>query len=275
MARSRNIKPGFFMNEILAEIEPLGRLLFAGLWTIADRAGRLEDRPKKIKAEVLPYDDCDIEKLLNDLHSYGFIFRYQVNGVRYIQIINFKKHQNPHKNEAPSSIPEPNEHSTSTVQISEVHNTNPADSLNLDPDSLNPIDTVGLTPDHAPQPEKIPYAEIIDYLNQVCGTDFKHSTKSSRDHIKARWNEGFRVGDFKTVISKKARDWLTDPEHVQYLRPITLFGTKFESYLNQREAEKGGGKPREPTAADRRNTGASDRVNWDKFYAPGAGPPKM
>ncbi|MEG6521114.1 DnaD domain-containing protein [Desulfotomaculum sp. 1211_IL3151] len=139
MARARNIKPGFFLNDELAEIEPLGRILFAGLWTIADREGRMEDRPKKIKASVLPYDNCDIDNLLNQLANKGFIFRYEVDGCKYIQIINFSKHQNPHKNEAPSSIPAPYLHSTSTVQVQEENTTNPADSLNLIPDSLNPI----------------------------------------------------------------------------------------------------------------------------------------
>lgn len=273
MARSRNIKPGFFTNDVLAEIEPLGRLLFAGLWTIADRAGRLEDRPKKIKAEILPYDDCDVDKLLNSLYSYGFILRFQVNGVGYIQIVNFSKHQNPHKNEAPSSIPEPTEHGTCTVQAPEGHSTNRADSLNLDPDSLNPIDNVEPPPD--PVPEKIPYGEIIDYLNQTCGASYKASTKVTKEHIEARWREGFRLKDFKVVIENKARDWLRDPEMVQYLRPPTLFGTKFESYLNQREAEKRGGKPpREPTTG-KSNTGGGDGSNWDGFYAPGAAPPKV
>lgn len=105
MARARNIKPGFFANDQLAEIEPLGRLLFAGLWTIADREGRLEDRPKKIKAALLPYDDCDIDNLLTALHYAGFISRYVVDGQNYIQIINFAKHQNPHPKEALSIIP--------------------------------------------------------------------------------------------------------------------------------------------------------------------------
>ena len=54
--RARNIKPGFFKNDTLAELEFAARLLFIGLWGLADRAGRLEDRPKKIKAEVFPYD---------------------------------------------------------------------------------------------------------------------------------------------------------------------------------------------------------------------------
>ena len=73
MARSRNIKPGFFLNDVLSEIEPLGRLLFAGLWTIADKAGRLRDSPKKIKACILPYDDCDVNNLLNELWKRKFI----------------------------------------------------------------------------------------------------------------------------------------------------------------------------------------------------------
>lgn len=134
MARSRNIKPGFFTNDELAEIEPLGRLLFAGLWTIADREGRLEDRPKKIKAEILPYDDCDVDDLLQQLHDRNFIIRYEVDGKRYIQVVNFKKHQNPHVKEPPSTIPAPDLHHTSTVQAPEENRTDPADSLNLIPD---------------------------------------------------------------------------------------------------------------------------------------------
>ena len=120
MARARNIKPGFFANDRLAECDPLARLLFAGLWTIADREGRLEDRPKRIKAEVLPYDSCDAECLLQQLEDGGFIERYSVNGSNYIQVLAFCKHQNPHKNEADSVIPSPDnkqaqyKHSTST-----------------------------------------------------------------------------------------------------------------------------------------------------------------
>lgn len=105
MARSRNLKPGFFVNDKLADVEPLGRLLFAGLWTIADREGRLGDRPRRIKAEILPYDDCDVDNLLNQLETHGFIQRYEVNGNDYIQILNFSKHQNPHPREAESEIP--------------------------------------------------------------------------------------------------------------------------------------------------------------------------
>lgn len=135
MARSRNIKPGFFLNDKLADVEPLGRILFAGLWCIADRKGRLEDRPRRIKAEVLPYDNCDLDDLLNQLVKHGFIIRYEVDGEAYIQVTNFMKHQNPHKNERDSEIPAPDCSHTSTIQAPEHSDTNPADSLNLIPDS--------------------------------------------------------------------------------------------------------------------------------------------
>jgi hypothetical protein len=174
MARSRNIKPGFFTNDELAECSPLARLLFAGLWTIADKEGRLDDRPKKIKALVLPFDNVDCDDCLNQLHERQFISRYSVEGNPYIQIANWKKHQNPHCKEAASEIPEqcdaqpepeqapvkhetdsakeqakeiqpveikaaPEKHSAGTVQEPVENNLNPADSLNLIPDSLNLI----------------------------------------------------------------------------------------------------------------------------------------
>ncbi|MBK8772818.1 MAG: hypothetical protein IPM06_20640 [Rhizobiales bacterium] len=120
MARARNLKPSFFTNDKLAELDPLGRLLFAGLWTIADREGRLEDRPKRIKAEILPYDDADADKLLLDLQAAGFIMRYSVNGGRFIQVLAFTKHQNPHVREGPSTIPAPDKHSASTVPSPEI-----------------------------------------------------------------------------------------------------------------------------------------------------------
>lgn len=107
MARARLIKPGFFTNDELAEVPLEGRLLFAGIWTIADREGRLEDRPKRIKAEVMPFDNIDTEALLADLESRGFITRYTVAGQRLIQVTSFLKHQSPHPREVPSKLPPP------------------------------------------------------------------------------------------------------------------------------------------------------------------------
>jgi len=108
MSRSRNIKPGFFKNEDLAECSFAARLCFAGLWTLADREGRLEDRSKRIKGELFAFDSIEVEPLLQELVSRGgFILRYQVGDQALIQILNFHKHQNPHHREAPSVLPAP------------------------------------------------------------------------------------------------------------------------------------------------------------------------
>jgi hypothetical protein len=121
MPRARLLKPGFFTNEALGELSPLHRICYEGLWTIADREGRLEDRPKRIKLQVLPFDDVDIDQILTDLAQHNFIRRYVANGDYYIAIPTFLKHQNPHVNESKSAIPAPpktanKQHRASTVQ---------------------------------------------------------------------------------------------------------------------------------------------------------------
>lgn len=78
-----------------------------------------------------------------------------------------------------------------------------------------------------------PYGEIIDFLNLKTGKKFKASSKATQRLIKARFNEGFTVDDFKRVIDHKCSDWLNDSKMSEYLRPDTLFGTKFEGYLNK------------------------------------------
>jgi hypothetical protein len=107
MARTRLIKPGFFSNDLLAECDPLARLLFAGLWTIVDRDGRMVDRRARIKAQLLPYDDCNIDHLMGQLVARGFIEVYAVDGVPYLQVTGFAKHQRPHKKELSENLPEP------------------------------------------------------------------------------------------------------------------------------------------------------------------------
>jgi hypothetical protein len=107
MARIRSIKPEFFLDEELAALSPLHRILFAGLFGQADREGRLEDRPDRIKAQVLPYDRCCVDQMLTKLHSAKFITRYEAGGKRYIEIRTFKKHQHPHVKEPISTIPAP------------------------------------------------------------------------------------------------------------------------------------------------------------------------
>ena len=81
--------------------------------------------------------------------------------------------------------------------------------------------------------DNVPYQEIVNYLNNSAGTNYRASSKKTRELIKARINEGFTLEDFKVVIEKKTREWINDNKMKAYLRPETLFGTKFEGYLNQ------------------------------------------
>lgn len=82
-----------------------------------------------------------------------------------------------------------------------------------------------------------PFKEIIDYLNLRTNSHYKYSTDKTKSLIKARINDGFTLDDFKNVIDKKYDEWVgTDME--KYLRPETLFGNKFESYLNQKTTNK-------------------------------------
>jgi hypothetical protein len=113
--RTRMLKPEFFGDEDLGNIDPLLRIYYAGLWCAADKEGRLEDRPVSLKKKILPYDDIADEWPLIELakpkavnkNRQPFILRYEVNGEKYIQILQFRKHQFPHHTEKNSKIPPP------------------------------------------------------------------------------------------------------------------------------------------------------------------------
>jgi hypothetical protein len=106
--RSRNIKPGFFKNEELAECPFEGRILFCGLWCLCDREGRMEYRPRKIKAELFPYDEgIDVDRLVRQLEERGFVRRWSVEGMGFLEVLKFREHQNPHHRESQSVIPSP------------------------------------------------------------------------------------------------------------------------------------------------------------------------
>jgi hypothetical protein len=141
MSRSRNIKPGFFRNEVLVELPFEYRLLYIGTWTHADREGRFEDRPLKIKMELFPADNIDVDAGLHALQEKGFLLRYSVGGAGYCQIIAWAKHQNPHHREQPSLIPAPVKPEACPRLEADKPDTSRADSLfsdSLSSDSLIP-----------------------------------------------------------------------------------------------------------------------------------------
>ena len=121
----------------------MARLVFIGLWCEADREGRMEYRPKRLKATLLPYDDaCSMHDLIMELASRGFVRIYKVAGSEYLEVCNFRKHQQPHHKEAASTIPQPSQedshvhgkHEQSTAQAS-VNQSAPCPTDSLIPDS--------------------------------------------------------------------------------------------------------------------------------------------
>jgi uncharacterized phage protein (TIGR02220 family) len=230
--RARNIKPGYFKNECLADCNPLARILFAGLWCLSDKEGRFEWRPRRIKAEVLPYDDCEIDKLLGQLVKCGFLEYYSMNGSEYGAVVNFKDHQNPHPKDAPSKLPEP----PGKTDSEELHGNSGNSALNLE--SLN-LESGILNKSTVEQKRStVPFQEIIFHLNLISSRNFSPKTKSSRNLIKARWDEGRTLEDFKRVHKIKWEEWKSDDEMMKFYRPETLYNAKhFESYLNQRTDE--------------------------------------
>ena len=210
--RARNIKPGFFKNDTLAELDFAGRLLFIGLWGIADRDGRLEDRPKKIKAEIFPYDDVDVDSFLGELAKRNFIIRYEADGGRYIQIVNFDKHQNPHPRETPSTIPAP----AGSCQGNALDMPSRAESPSLTTESsfqgllTTPTEAVTLvesttTPENNPQQKKEEFAVVVDLLaKNICLVSNQVEADMIRDWL-AQMPPGWVAGAIRQAALGKAR----------------------------------------------------------------------
>lgn len=178
MPRARMIKPKFFLNEDLAELGSMAQVLFIGLWTVADCEGRLEDRPKRLKASLMPYYDCDVDGVLQGLAECGFILRYEVGGVRFIQIYHWREHQYPHKNEDASIIPQPGAVGLEVVPTPEKIQSVPdfiestpenigstSQVFGLDTSNLDPLESVSppISPPTGGEPSDN-FTEFADYV---------------------------------------------------------------------------------------------------------------
>lgn len=246
MARARNIKPSIMDNEDLAELPALHRLLFIYLWMLADREGRLEDRPKRIAAKALPYDrDADVEEILTGLQRFGFIDRYQADGKAVIQVVAFAKHQSPHVRESESELPAKEQ---GTAKVVPEHNlgsdeASPGSPDSLIADSLIPEENnmsgkpdVGPAEEPKSKPVKATNAqarEILAYLNARTGCDYR-DVESNLSLIRARIDEGYSVQEVKAVIDDREAKWRGNDKMWPYMRPETLFGArKFSGYVGQ------------------------------------------
>ena len=188
MARARNIKPAFFLNEDLVEMPFEVRLLFIGLWTVADREGRLADRPKHIKMAVFPADEGDVDKGLQMLADAKLINRYVVKNERFIEIPNFLKHQTPHYKEKASLIPASGKTKASPRQTQDKPPLNP--DIRND-DSLNPDIRIPDTHD--------PVLEVFENWRTVLNHPKSELDKKRKDRIKARFADGFTLDELMLV----------------------------------------------------------------------------
>lgn len=226
MARARLLKPGFFRNEHLAELPPLTRLLFAGLWTIADRAGRLEDRPKRIKADLLPWDDAvDCHVLLAQLDAAGFITRYAVDGVMFIQIDKFAHHQHPHQREPESLIPEiPSNYakpSAGLVLGTALHGTGPAESES-ESESVTESESDTVTPTvECSEAGKPPAEPVVAWMWFPC-VGREKAWPLVPKQIQA-WHEQYPHMDIEAEL-RKAEAWLeADPRRRKSAKGMPRF----------------------------------------------------
>jgi hypothetical protein len=125
MGRIRTIKPEFFLNDDLADLdEETGlpvRLAYIGLWCQCDREGRFEWRPKRLKPQILPYDSTCMERVLHALTTRGFVVKYVENGREFGWIPGFAQHQVVNNKERNSTLPSPNENNILTRECREGH----------------------------------------------------------------------------------------------------------------------------------------------------------
>ncbi|KKM93305.1 hypothetical protein LCGC14_1209800 [marine sediment metagenome] len=226
MARSRNIKPGFFKNEQIGDCSLAARLLFVGLWTLADYRGVLECRPRRIGVEIFPFDrKLDIEKLLTELQNQRLIALFRETEKDWIHVCNFTKHQNPHKKEreAGSTLPDPtNTRPTpgNTGASTELAGLIP-DSLILIPDSTTscpaPLRGTGPNDDDC---LKDPHTKEIMVFPIKGDPRLWHCPQSKVNE----WCATF--GDSMNVVAeiRRARQWLLDnPTNQKTARGMVKF----------------------------------------------------
>lgn len=139
------------------------------------------------------------------------------------------KRQSKHASKTVSEMESEEGSTTASKKASEIYSS----SLLPLPDSPSEEEGCG------EEDGAIPYAEIVAALNEAAGTSYRPTSKKTRQLIHARWAEGFRLPDFEAVIETMAQAWSSDPKMCAYLRPETLFGPKFEGYLNRPRPRKG------------------------------------
>jgi len=229
MARTRSIKPEFWSDEKLAQISLQARLLYIGLWTTCDDAGRTKAHPIWLRSQIFPYDsfpEKQIEAWLKELIDLNRIVPYTINGERYFTVPKFHEHQKiQHPSPARNPDPPPDSIEKAHEEYGEIHEESGEAHEQTETETETETETILKC--------RVEPRQIIEYLNQKLGTRFKNGNSATQKLIHARIKEGFTLENFHYVIDLKYEQWNDDPKMKGFLRPQTLFGTKFESYLQE------------------------------------------
>jgi len=238
MARIRQIKPEFFDDPDLGDISIGANLLFIGMWTLADREGRLEDNVRRLKARIFPYrDDVDVSACVGELQGKDMVRRYSVDGRAYLWIRSFTKHQRPHPKEPESVIPPCDDMSPPKHGEPCKKTAGCTDSGSLGAGSL--VAGVGSTP----QASVLPAVVSIAFLEfPVIGSGQSLWTLSEAQV--AEWVSLFPGLDVRGE-ARKALAWLqASPTRRKTARGMARF---LVSWLN-RSVDSGRGRRYEPSA---------------------------
>lgn len=206
--------------------------------------------------ELFPYlSQKQIETALKKLRDEGIIETGNYNAVKYDRTLWYAVTEKG-KSILQNGCDAFDEKGKCILPVGEMHLTKEGNGFDSEVKPIPNINPNSKTKDLKTSDDK-PYKEIIDYLNGKANTHYKSTTDKTRSCINARLQDGFTVDDFKMVIDKKCQEW-KDTEWEKYLRPETLFGTKFESYLNAKVLPKSVAKYK----ASNYNPARGGRLDW-------------
>ena len=227
------------------------RLLYYDLGMRADDDGFVNSPKKIMKMIGASQDDMRILAV----RKFIIPFDSGIVVIKHWKIHNYiaKDRYTETKYKEEKALLQLDENNSYTTCIQPVYKMDTQDSIgkeSIDKNSKDK-DSAGEILCPAKQNNSIPYQEIINYLNERLNSHYKVTTNKTQSQIRARFNEGFTLEDFKTVIDKKINEWNGTPMQ-KYLRPETLFGTKFEGYLNQEDCKS--------------FKDISNMINWEEEY---------
>ena len=225
---NRIIKESICTSEEIDILTPEQEVFFYRLMVVVDDFGLMDARLSILKAKCYPLKSIEINCIqmnLARLQEVGLVKLYQADGKPYLSIVNWAKHQQIRAKRAKYPTPE----CGSEITCNQLKSNVPVIQS-------NPILSLSGNPDPVPAKSKkqtfnTEAAEVLAYLNQVCGSRFQ-AVAANINLITARLREGATVADMKAVIDRQHAEWATDDVMRKYLRPETLFNaSKFASYV--------------------------------------------